>query len=70
MCTCQNLAGQGPGFDSKSEQLVSITIQTDPRQRTCGPAPTPWLVRSRKVPDNLSLARPSDHGGARAKAFF
>ena len=28
--THQNLAGPGPGFDSKSEQLNSIAIQTDP----------------------------------------
>ena len=59
-----------PGFDSKSEQLTSTTIQTDPRQRTSGPVPTPWLVRSPEVPDTLSLARPADHVGARAEAFF
>ena len=41
MCTRQNLAGPGPGFDSKSEQLTSIPIQTDPRQRTSGPVPHP-----------------------------
>ena len=66
----QNLAGPGPGFDSKYQQLTSITIQTDPRQRTLGPVLTPWLVRSPEVPDTLSLARPADHGGARAEAFF
>ena len=66
----QNLAVHGPGFDFKSEQLTSITIQTDPHQRTSGPAPTPWLVRSPEVPDTLSLARPADHGGARVEAFF
>ena len=60
-------SGQRPGFDSKYDQLTSITIQTDPRQRTSGPAPTPWLVRSPEVPDTLSLARPADHGGARSE---
>ena len=70
MCTRQNLAGPGPGFDSKSEQLTSTTIQTDPRQRTFGPVLTPWLVRSPEVSDTLSLARPADHGGARHEAFF
>ena len=70
MCTHQNLAGLGPGFDSKSEQLTSITIQTDPPQRTYGPALTPCLMRSPEVPDTLSLARPADHGGNRAEAFF
>ena len=44
LCTHQNLAGPGPGFDSKSEQLTSITIQTDPRQRTFGPVLTPCEV--------------------------
>ena len=70
MCTHQNLAGQGPGFDSKSEQLTSTTIQTDPRQRTSGPVPIRLLMRSPEVPDTLSLARPADHGGARAEAFL
>ena len=62
--------GLGPGFDSKSEQLTSTTIQTDPRQRSFGPVLTPWLVRSPEVPDTLSLECPADHGGARAEAFF
>ena len=70
MCTHQNLAGPGPGFDSKSDQLTSITMQTDPRQRTLGPVPTPWLVRSREVPDTLSLARPADHRGKRYEPSF
>ena len=39
-----NLAGLGPGFDSKSEQPNSITIQTDPRQRTSCLVPIRWLV--------------------------
>ena len=69
MRTHQNLAGPGPGFDSKSEQLTSIPIQNDPRQRTCGPALTPWLMRSPEVPDTLYLARLADHGGNRAEAF-
>ena len=69
MRTHQNLAGRGPGFDSKSEQLTSTIIQTDPRQRTFGPVLTLWLVRSEEVPDTLSLACPADHGGARAEAF-
>ena len=50
MCTCQNLAGQGPGFDSKYEQLT-------PRQPKLGPVVTPWMVRSPEVPDTLSLTR-------------
>ena len=49
MYSSQNLAGLGPGFDSKSDQLTSITIQTEPRQRTLAPAHTPWLVRSPEV---------------------
>ena len=53
-----------------SEQLTSITIQTDPRQRTSGPVLIRLLVRSLEVPDTLSLARPADHGGARHEAFL
>ena len=45
----KNLAGRGPGFDSKSEQLTSTTIQTDPRQRTSGPVPIRLLMRSPEV---------------------
>ena len=60
----QNLAGPGPGFDSKSEQLTSITTRTDPRQRIFGPVLTPWPVRSPEVPDTLSLARPAEHQGS------
>ena len=63
-------SGTSTGFDSKSEQLTSTTIPTDPRQRTSGPAPTRWLVRSPEVPDTLSLARPADHDGNNAEAFF
>ena len=48
-------SGTEAGLHSKSEQLTSITIQTDPRQRTCGPAPTPWLMRSPEVPNTLPL---------------
>ena len=70
MCTHQNLAGPGPGFYSKSEQLTSITIQTDPRQRTSGPVPIRLLMRSTEVPDTLSLARTADHGGNRLVARF
>ena len=70
MCTHQNLAGAGPGFDSKYEQLTSTTLQTDLRQRTSGPVLIQLLVRSPEVPDTLSLARPADHGGARTEAFF
>ena len=70
MCTHQNSAGGGPGFDSKYEQLTSITIQTDPHQRTLGPVHIRLLVRSPEVPDTLSLARPADHGGADDESFF
>ena len=70
MCTHQNLAGPGPGFDSKSWELTSTTIQTDPRQRSFGPVLTPWLVRSPEVPDTLSLECPADRGGARVKRNF
>ena len=42
----QNLAGPGPGFDSKSEQLTCNTILTDLRQRTSGPVLIRWLMRS------------------------
>ena len=65
-----NFSGTGTGFDSKSEHLTSITIQTDPRQRTFGPAPIRLLVRSPEVPDTLSLARPADHGGAQDELFL
>ena len=68
--THQNLAGPGPGFDSKSEQLTSITIQTDPRQRTFGPTLIRLLVRSPEVRDTLSLAGPADHGGNRLPTRF
>ena len=68
--THQNLAGQRPGFDSKSEQLTSTTMQTDPRQRTFRPVLTPWLVWSAEAPDTLSLACPADHWGARPEAYF
>ena len=53
LCTNQKLAGTGPGFDSKSDQLTSITIQADPRQLTFGPVLTPLLMRSAKAPDTL-----------------
>ena len=60
----------GTELHSKSEQLSSITIQTDLRQRTSGPVLIRLLVRSPEVPDTLSLARPADHGGVQGEAFF
>ena len=60
----------GAGGGAGSEQLTSITIQTDPRQRTSGPVPTPRLVRPPEVPDTLSLARPADHRGKRYEPSF
>ena len=42
-------------FDSKSEQLTSTTIQTDPHQRTYGPVPNQLLLRSPEVPDAWSV---------------
>ena len=45
-------------------------LQTDSRQRTSGPVPIRLLIRSPEVPDTLSLARPADHRGHRAKASF
>ena len=70
LCTHRNLEGLGPGFDSKSEQLTSITIHTDPRQRTWGPVPIRLLMRSPEVPDTLYLARPADHGGNHSEGCF